>query len=96
MSPHWCELQISIVIGHVVEHVCHGNHHRWVGGLLLLVLLILFIVFLFLWLLEATEEKKRQWLKEMTGEFHRTKKMQRPICLKYANLYAMTKATSCV
>ncbi len=71
MSPHWCKLQISIVIGHMVKHVSHGNHHRWVGGLLLLLLLIVFIIFLFLWLLETTGQRKnregRVGVKEITG-----------------------------
>lgn len=59
MSPHRCKLQISIVIGHVVKHVGHGNHHRWVGGRLLLSLIIVIIIvvlLLFLWLLETTED----------------------------------------
>lgn len=54
VSPHWHEFQVSIVTGHMVQHVCHGNHHWRVGGLLLF---LLFIVFLFLWLLETTDRK---------------------------------------
>lgn len=54
VSPHLCELQISIVIGHMVKHVSHGNHHWWVGRLLLI--LILIVVILILWLLETADE----------------------------------------
>ena len=60
VSPHRRELQISVVIGHVVEHVGHGDHHRWVGGLLLIILTILLLLLLFLWLLETLERKKNK------------------------------------
>ena len=58
--PHRCELQVSIVIGHVVQHVSHGNHHWQVSSLLLLLLLLLLIIIIvpFLWLLETIEEEQ--------------------------------------
>lgn len=58
VCPHWCELQISIVIGHVVEHVSHGNHHGWAGRLLLL---FLFVMILFLRLLKTTERMEERY-----------------------------------
>lgn len=82
MSPHRCKLQISIVIGHVVKHVGHGNHHRWVGGCLLLslIIVIIIVVLLFLWLLETTEDRGGTgsgWTKAITGEFRRTSRKRR-------------------
>lgn len=63
MSPHLCELQISIVIGHMVKHVSHGNHHWWVGRLLLLILLLI-VILLILWLLETADEWRDGWEEE--------------------------------
>lgn len=61
---HRCKLQICIVIGHMVKHVGHGNHHRWVWSLFLLLLVLLlvlvFTTLLFVWLLETTE--RRIWV----------------------------------
>lgn len=59
MFAHGCKLQVGIIIGHMVKHVRHGNHHRWAGGLVL-ILFLLFIVLIFLWLLETTEKEEEQ------------------------------------
>lgn len=58
MCPYWRELQISIVIGHMVEHVSHGNHHGRAGRLLLLFLIVI-VMILFLWLLKTREDGGR-------------------------------------
>lgn len=68
---HWRKLQISVVIGHMVQHVSHGNHHRWVGGLLFLILVI--VIVLFLWLLETTESKVEYILLILLGHQQQTK-----------------------
>ena len=60
MFAHGRELQVGIIIGHMVKHVRHWNHHRRAGGLVLILFLLLFLLLIFLWLLETAEKEEEQ------------------------------------